>query len=111
VNKLFLADRVLYKDVILPTIIEIPGTLPIFGFVQMFHNFSNSFHYAVSIRGVSTPYSMNRSVISQNLCPNFSELFNQTVLNEYSYLKRLKLYHLPCNHDRNLRCFFDQYRM
>ncbi|CAF4029208.1 unnamed protein product, partial [Rotaria sordida] len=104
------SSRKLYKDIVLPTTLEIEG-IGSYGFVQMFHNLSKSFYYAIAIRSGVDYKPINTSVISRNLCPNVSELFNETVLYEYSYLKRLKLYHLPCQLNHNLRCFFDQYRM
>jgi hypothetical protein len=103
--------RRLFKNVRLPTNLKISGPSQDFGFVRMFHNFSRSFYYLVLINERTSPFDVNTSVISRNLCPNVSEIFNKTILNEYSYLKRLKLYHLPCNSDHNLRCFFDEYRM
>ena len=106
----FQNNRVLHKDITLPTILQIPSVEHNFGFVQMFHNFSKSFYYVISILA-EVGSSINTSVISDNVCLNISELFNETILNEYSYLKRLKLYHFPCNHNHNLRCFFDEYRM
>jgi hypothetical protein len=104
-------NRVLYKNITLPIILKISPGVHDYGFVQMFHNLSRSYYYVVSIHEMLKTSFVNTSVISQNLCPNVSEIFNQTILNEYSYLKRLKLYHLPCNHNHSLRCFFDQYRM
>jgi hypothetical protein len=103
--------RHFFKDETLPTTFKIPSAAHRFGFVRMFHNLSKSFYYVVSIQETGIHTAVNTSVISRNLCPNVSEIFNKTILNEYSYLKRLQLYHLPCNHDHNLRCFFDQYRM
>jgi hypothetical protein len=104
--------RVLFKNITLPTTLKIDGVGYHFGFVQMFHNISKSFYYVVSIHESRSPISyVNTSVIPRNLCQNVSEIFNKTILNEYSYLKRLKFYHLPCNSDHNLRCFFDEYRM
>ena len=112
----FLADqrfiqvsRTLYKNIALPTTLK-PARIERFGFVQMFQNLSSSVYYLV----VKTPMnilSSNRSVKTKNRCKNVTEIFNQTILHEYTYLRRLKLYHLPCTHDHDLECFYDEYRM
>ena len=62
-------------------------------------------------KNIYLTHQINTSINSQNLCPNVSDLFNKTILSEYSYLKRLKLYHLPCQQNTDLRCFFDEYRI
>jgi hypothetical protein len=105
------SNQFLFTDKTLPTILKVPSMFHEFGFVRMFHNLSKSSYYLISLRRQISSPSVNTSVISRNLCQNVSEIFNETILNEYSYLKRLKFYHLPCNHDHNLRCFFDDYRM
>jgi hypothetical protein len=91
--------RVLFKDITLPTNLKISSISHDFGFVRMFHNFSKSYYYLVSINRAGLLIYTNTSVISRNLCKNVSEIFNKTILNEYSYLKRLKFYHLPCKVD------------
>ena len=104
-------SRILFKDTSLPTTVKI-ATEKQFAFVQIFHNYSNSFYYLAWILERDNAFSyFNTSVITRNRCKNISEVFNQTILHEYSYLRRLKLYHLPCKDDHNLRCFFDQYRI
>ena len=110
-NKFLQKYRVLHRNIPLPTTLKITARGQ-FGLVQMFHNWSTSFYYAAVIRETqnSVPY-FNTSVITKNRCKNVSEIFNQTILHKYSYLKRLKLYHIPCRHDHDLRCFFDEYRM
>ena len=79
----------------------------------MFHNLSKSFYYMIAIQDRIRFIDVNTSVISQNLCKNVSEIFNETILYEYSYLKRLKLYHLPCQQNKiydvflmNIECVF-----
>ena len=104
-------NRILYKDTPLPTTVKIERKEQ-FTFVQIFHSYSTSFYYlALILESKNVPSYLNTSVITRNRCKNISEVFNQTILHEYSYLKRLKLYHLPCKDDHNLRCFFDQYRI
>ena len=104
-------NRVLHTDVKLPTTLQMYVTYRQFGFVRMFYNLSTSSYYLISLHRGRATRSVNTSVKSENLCENVSDLFNETVLNEYSYLKRLKLYHLPCQQNHKLRCFFDEYRM
>ena len=103
--------RVLHTDVKLPTTLQIYVANRQFGFVRMFYNFSKNSYYLISLHRKIIGGFMNTSVKSENLCENVNDLFNKTVLNEYSYLKRLKLYHLPCQQNHKLRCFFDEYRM
>ncbi|CAF1580370.1 unnamed protein product [Adineta ricciae] len=101
--------RYLHKDVLLPTSFKVSDGV-LFVFIQMFPNSSKSLYYLVRLQSQGRQI-LNTSVISASLCPNVSELFNKTILNEYSYLKRLKLYHLPCQQNKDLLCFFDEYRM
>jgi len=102
-------ERRMHKSILLPDTLTMNESLR-FGFIRMYHNVSKNFYYLIAIQPSSTP-QVNTSVISQNLCQNVSEIFNETILYQYSYLKRLKLYHLPCQQNKDLRCFFDEYRM
>ena len=102
--------RALYTDVSLPSTAKTIGRGN-FAFVQIFHNISPSFYYAVLINEISQLSNFNSSVIDSNRCKNINEIFNTTIIHEYSYLKRLKLYHLPCRDDHHLRWFFDEYRI
>ena len=110
-NRAIQMTGVLHKNVPVPVTLKITGKQHL-RFLRVFHNLSNSFYYLVSIQNpTSSVPPINTSVITKNRCKNVTEIFNQTILYDYSYLKRLKLYHLPCKHDHNLRCFFDEYRM
>jgi hypothetical protein len=46
-------------------------------------------------------------IIPSQRCSNISELFNSSVL-EYNYLRRVKLYHLACQNQIQLKCFYDK---
>jgi hypothetical protein len=46
-------------------------------------------------------------IIPSQRCSNISELFNSSVL-EYNYLRRVKLYHLACQKQIQLKCFYDK---
>ncbi|CAF4972767.1 unnamed protein product, partial [Rotaria sp. Silwood1] len=104
--------RLLYKNVFLPTNLKAHGPTQSYAFIRMFESYSKSFYYMIVIPDRRLYSILNTSVISSNLCRNISEVFNnEIILFEYSYLKRLKLYPLPCKNDSDLRCFFDEYRM
>ncbi|UJR19419.1 hypothetical protein I4U23_022549 [Adineta vaga] len=44
---------------------------------------------------------------SHHQCRTIREFFNQTIMN-YSLLRRVKYYHLPCQNDFDLNCFHDE---
>ena len=102
-------DRFLFDKVTSPIVIRTISRAEI-GLIRVYFNFTTNFYYLVFIQLMQRP-SVNASLLSTNRCKNISELFNQTILNDYSYLKRLKMYHLPCSNDSNLKCFFDEHRM
>jgi len=79
-------------------------------FIRIFDNISRNHYYRIRIKYTNLN-PVNTSVISRNLCQNISQLFNETILSEYSYLTCLKFYHLPCQQNHDLRCFYDEYRM
>ncbi|UJR17350.1 hypothetical protein I4U23_004245 [Adineta vaga] len=49
-------------------------------------------------------------VTSSQKCLNVRDLFNNTVL-EYHLLRRMKYYHLPCQNNKELVCFYDEKSM
>ena len=101
--------RELFLNTELPTVLKAYGSLE-FGLIQIFHNFSIQAYYLIAILD-RRHMVLNTSVIETNRCQNFSSIFNETILNDYSYIKRLKLYHLPCIWNHKLRCFIDEHRM
>ncbi|CAF1031787.1 unnamed protein product [Didymodactylos carnosus] len=78
-------------------------------YVHIFFNITTNFYYMIKYNSPATTF--DTSLISENLCPSIGELFNETVLYRYTYLKRLKLYHKPCQLNLALRCFFDEHYM
>ena len=112
IMRLRIIIRLMYKNIFLPNILKFSTpNYQRFGFLRMFYNVSHNSYYIIVIQNTDKTHQINASIISQNLCPNVSDLFNKTILSEYSYLKRLKLYHLPCQQNTDLRCFFDEYRI
>lgn len=109
VPEILIQRRILFTKLNLPSRVKVYGFVKI-GFVQIFHNYSYSSYHLIAIQ--QKPVSLlNTSVLSSNQCQNITDLFHATILNQYSYLKRMKLYHLPCQNNHYLRCFFDEFRM
>ena len=110
-NALVQYFQYLLSNATLPITLTITTMMREFTFVQIHYNFSTSVYYLATIRRnkVGSRY-LNTTVTSKYRCANVNQLFNQTVFT-YSYLKRLKLYHLPCDHNHDLRCFVDEYRV
>ena len=104
--------RLMYKNILLPNTLKMHrSNTHRLAFIRMFHNNTHNFYYMIAIQNTDSIHQLNTSVISQHLCQNVSKLFNETIVYEYSYLKRMKLYHLPCQQNKDLRCFFDEYRI
>ena len=101
--------RRLLRDISLPSTVKVYGHAK-FTLIQLFYNSSNRSYYMIATQ--DRPYDLlNTSVVESNRCKHVRHLFNATILNEYSYLRRVKLYHQPCRNDHRLTCFFDEYRM
>ena len=106
---MFFQRRVFYTNISVPSTLKAYGLVK-YVFVQIFYNISHSSYYLIGVH--QRPFAIvNTTIIASNQCQNVSTLFNASTMRDYSHLKRVKLYHLPCNNNHQLRCFFDEYRM
>ena len=68
-------------------------------------------YYLIILREETiTAAEISTEVIPNHRCQSISELFNETFSNQH-LLKRIKSYHLPCQRDPTLICFFDDIHM
>ncbi len=56
----------------------------------------------------STRIAIN--ITPSNSCPPIQELFNSSILS-FPYIRRIKYYHIPCQEQPRLSCFFDEIHM
>ncbi|CAF1461771.1 unnamed protein product [Adineta ricciae] len=73
----------------------------------LFVEFSQNYYLTILQENYLPLRSIYTKVLSSNHCPSIHMLFNQTILN-YHRLQRIKYYHLPCQMNTRLKCFYDE---
>ena len=74
----------------------------------VFVELSNKVYYLISVEKY-----YNRSRIIQKLisssdrCGHLNEYVNETIAN-FLLIRRIKYYHVPCQHEKSISCFYDQ---
>ena len=54
--------------------------------------------------------NISTSISPRQRCPSIHELLTPELL-EVPRIRRLKAYHIPCQHNLDLQCFFDEFYM
>ncbi|UJR29622.1 hypothetical protein I4U23_017170 [Adineta vaga] len=75
-------------------------------FHLVFGQVKRKFYLIVLQHIYQSSINISTQISSSQYCPHINELFNQTILN-YSIMRRVKFYHLPCQEHSNLMCFHD----
>ncbi|CAF4368913.1 unnamed protein product, partial [Adineta steineri] len=79
----------------------------IISILMVFLQFPTDYYLAV-VRDIQN-YSIytQTSITSNQRCLYINELFNLSILT-LPRIERIKYYHLPCQYQKNLRCFYDK---
>ncbi|CAF1153792.1 unnamed protein product [Adineta steineri] len=72
-----------------------------------FVELSNKSYYLIYMQKKYQPLVIQKTLNSFDQCLNISELFNETMMN-YHFLRRIKYYHIPCQTNSTLLCFYDE---
>ncbi|UJR17691.1 hypothetical protein I4U23_004589 [Adineta vaga] len=75
-------------------------------FHLVFIEFSKKYYLTIIQKEFKPFTNLSTQIISSHRCRNISELFNSSIL-QLDLLLRVKLYHLPCQEDFKLLCFYD----
>ncbi|CAF3577335.1 unnamed protein product [Rotaria sp. Silwood1] len=73
-------------------------------FAQIFNEY-----YLIALREQNISVNISTKIIPSNRCSFIRELFNETFRN-FSLLRLVKYYHVPCRERSKLVCFYDKYR-
>ncbi|CAF4303137.1 unnamed protein product [Rotaria sp. Silwood2] len=66
-------------------------------------------YYLIALREQNIVVNISTQIIPSNRCPFVRELFNETLRN-FSLLRLVKYYHIPCQERSELVCFYDKSR-
>jgi hypothetical protein len=73
--------------------------------------FNNSYFLIIVQKEYNQSATIIRTINPTDRCKHINELLNETIIN-YHLLRRIKYYHLPCQHPAfNLSCFYDEIHM
>jgi hypothetical protein len=73
----------------------------------VFVEFAENYYLAILRSSNHLSAKMYSSIKFSDRCPSINELFNTTML-AFPSLRRLKYYHIPCQEQSDLRCFYDK---
>ena len=79
-----------------------------YGFTMVFIKTYSKYYLAVLQKVASS--NSSTSLDSTRQCPSIKELLNSKQL-RLPRIQRVKYYHIPCETDHNLKCFFDEWYM
>ena len=77
-------------------------------FHMTFFQPTNSTYYLILIqRNYQQSKEIKKSITSSDRCLHINEIFNET-FTQLHMIRRIKYYHLPCQTNLNLSCFYDE---
>ncbi|CAF1451266.1 unnamed protein product [Adineta ricciae] len=76
-------------------------------FHLLFIEFSSKYYLTIVEKEFKSFRNLSSEIVSSRRCRNINELFNSSIL-QLDLLRRVKLYHLSCEENRQLSCFYDE---